>query len=65
MKEIYDYLKPSDEYTRGLDEKMPVNRVASKIKRKYAPEAQYVRTTHRNWYREKSYFRYRLPRLYI
>ena len=44
MKEIYDTLKPSEEYTAGLDEKLPANRVPSRIKRKYAREAQYVKT---------------------
>jgi len=44
MKEIYDAMKPSEEYTAGLDEKLPVNRVPSRIKRKYAREAQYVKT---------------------
>jgi len=59
MKEIYDAMKPSEEYTAGLDEKLPVNRVPSRIKRKYAREAQYVKTFPKMWYREKSFYRYR------
>eukprot|EP00931_Biecheleriopsis_adriatica_P006129 TRINITY_DN107585_c0_g1_i1.p1 TRINITY_DN107585_c0_g1~~TRINITY_DN107585_c0_g1_i1.p1 ORF type:complete len:530 (+),score=126.62 TRINITY_DN107585_c0_g1_i1:111-1700(+) len=59
MKEIYDQLKPSDVYTAALDEKLPVNRVASHLKRKYAPDAQYVRTFPKHFLKKKSFFRYR------
>eukprot|EP00913_Durusdinium_trenchii_P019621 g18445.t1 len=43
-QETYDYLKPSEEYTEALDEKLVVNRVFGKIRRKYAPDAEYVKT---------------------
>lgn len=34
-QETYDYLKPSEEYTEALDEKLVVNRVFGKIRRKH------------------------------
>ena len=114
MKEVYDTMKDSQEYTDGLDEKLLVNRIPSRIKRKYAKEAQYVKTfpkrlgqfdwkmyseyiriltihiadwfqsklkwtsvglwlscsrklpgSIRMWYREKSFFRYRLAAMAV
>ncbi|CAK9005249.1 unnamed protein product [Durusdinium trenchii] len=59
MKETYDYLKPSEEYTEALDEKLVVNRVFGKIRRKYAPDAEYVKTYPKNFLKEKSYYWYR------
>ena len=59
IKEVYDRLKPSDEYTAALDEKLPVNRVSSRIKRKYARDVEYVKTFPKNWRRQKSFTRYR------
>ncbi|CAE7783213.1 unnamed protein product [Symbiodinium microadriaticum] len=59
MKEVYDHLKPSEFYTAALDEKLPVNRVSSRIKRKYARDVQYVKTFPKNWRRQKSFTRYR------
>ena len=59
MKEVYDSLKPSEVYTAGLDEKLVVNRVASHIKRKYARDAEYVKTYRKRWLKEKSFYRYR------
>eukprot|EP00933_Yihiella_yeosuensis_P082169 TRINITY_DN95957_c0_g1_i1.p1 TRINITY_DN95957_c0_g1~~TRINITY_DN95957_c0_g1_i1.p1 ORF type:complete len:541 (-),score=97.32 TRINITY_DN95957_c0_g1_i1:89-1711(-) len=59
LKEVYDQLKPSDYYTQMLDEKLPVNRVPSHLKRKYAPDAQYIRTYPKHWLKKKSYYRYR------
>ena len=38
MKEIYDTLKDSQEYMSGLDEKLVVNRVPSRVKRHYAKD---------------------------
>mmetsp|Transcript_63493 Transcript_63493/g.112928 ORF Transcript_63493/g.112928 Transcript_63493/m.112928 type:complete len:508 (+) Transcript_63493:120-1643(+) len=59
LKEVYDQLKPSDVYTAALDEKLPVNRVPSHLKRKYAPDAQYVRTYPKHFLKKKSFYRYR------
>jgi len=59
LKEVYDQLKPSDVYTSALDEKLPVNRVPSHLKKKYAPDAQYVRTYPKHFLKKKSFYRYR------
>ncbi|CAE8644249.1 unnamed protein product [Polarella glacialis] len=59
LKEIYDQLKPSDVYTSALDEKLPVNRVPSHLKRKFARDAQYVRTFPKHFLKKKSFYRYR------
>lgn len=59
LKEVYDQLKPSDVYTAALDEKLPLNRVPSHLKKKYAPEAEYVRTFPKHFLKKKSFFRYR------
>mmetsp|Transcript_33218 Transcript_33218/g.91562 ORF Transcript_33218/g.91562 Transcript_33218/m.91562 type:complete len:556 (-) Transcript_33218:148-1815(-) len=59
MKEIYEQIKGSAEYTAALDEKLPVNRTPSHIKRKYAPDAQYVKTYPRRFIWQKTNTRYR------
>ena len=65
MKEVYDHLKPSEVYTSALDEHLPVNRVSSRIKRKYARDVQYVKTFPKNWRRQKSFTRYRQGGLHM
>ena len=62
MKEIYDAMKPSEEYTAGLDEKLPVNRVPSRIKRKYAREAQYVKTFPKTLSSKKCWYKTQIRR---
>lgn len=59
LKEIYDQMNSSAAYSAGLDEKLPVNRVPSHLKRKYARSAQYVKTFPKHFLKKKSYFRYR------
>jgi len=59
MKEIYDLMKPSDEYTSNLDEKMPINRVPSHLKKKFARNVQYVKTFSKRWRANKSWTGYR------
>lgn len=59
LKEIYDQMKPSQEYEAALDEKLPVNRVPSHLKRKYARNAQYVKTFPKFFLKKKSFYRYR------
>lgn len=64
MKEIYDNLRPSEEYTQGLDEKLVLNRVPSHLKKKYAKNEQYVRTFPKNFKKDKmfTYYRHSLVR---
>jgi len=59
MKDIYDQLKPSAEYTAKLDEKLPLNRVPSHLKRKFAKDKQYVKTFPKRFLLKKSFTRYR------
>lgn len=59
MKEIYDNMRPSTYYTEKMDEKMPVNRVPSHLKRKYARQAQYVKTYPKKFMKKKSHEWYR------
>lgn len=61
MKEVYDHLKPSHFYTSLLDEKLPINRVPSHLKKKYAPDADYVRTFPKKFIKKKTNTRYPLP----
>lgn len=55
MKEVYDNLKPSAEYTAVLDEKLPINRVPSHLKRRYARDAVYFKTYPKNFMKRKSF----------
>jgi len=59
LKEVYDQLKPSAEYNRDLDEKLPLNRVPSHLKRKFARDKQYVKTYPKRFKLKKSFTRYR------
>jgi len=59
MKEIYDQMRSSDEYTAALDEKLPLNRVPSHLKKKYARDKQYVKTYRKRFLLQKSFTRYR------
>jgi len=59
LKEIYDQLKPSVEYNRDLDENLPLNRVPSHLKRKYAKDKEYVKTFPKRFLLQKSFTRYR------
>lgn len=59
MKEIYDMLKPSEEYDATLDEKFPLNRVPSHLKRKYAKDKEYVKTYPKKYKQKKAFTIYR------
>lgn len=59
MKEVYDSLRPSAEYTEKLDRKLVVNRVPSHLKRKFAKDVQYVKTFKKKYIALKSMTRYR------
>jgi hypothetical protein len=59
MKEIYDNMRPSAYYTEALDEKLPINRVPSHVKRKYARHAQYVKTFPKKFMKKKTHEWYR------
>lgn len=59
MKEIYDNMRPSEYYNRRLDEKLVVNRVPSHLKRKYARNAQYIKTFPKKFLRKKTHEWYR------
>jgi len=63
LKEVYDSLKPSAEYTAGLDAKLPINRVPSHLKRRYARDAQYVKTYPKNFLKKKSFGHWYRPSL--
>jgi hypothetical protein len=59
MKEVYDNMRPSNYYTASLDEKLPINRVASHLKRKYAPGVQYIKTFPKKFMKKKTHEWYR------
>lgn len=59
MKEIYDNMRPSEYYTEKLDEKLVLNRVPSHLKRKYARDAQYIKTFPKKFLKKKTHEWYR------
>jgi len=60
LKEVYDQLKTTgQEYNAALDEKLPLNRVPSHLKRKYARDKQYVKTFRKRFLLKKSFTMYR------
>merc|ERR1711920_489164 len=59
MKEVYDRLKPSAEWNEALDEKLPLNRVPSHLKRKFAKDKEYVKTFVKRYRVRKAFTRYR------
>lgn len=58
MKEIYDNIRSSKEYTAALDEKLPYNRVPTKLQRRYAPGVKYVRRYAKDWKLHKQHTHY-------
>lgn len=55
LKGVYDNLKSSAEYSSAFDEKLPMNRVPSHLKRKYARDAVYVKTYPKKFLKRKSF----------
>eukprot|EP00929_Paragymnodinium_shiwhaense_P118532 TRINITY_DN90448_c0_g1_i1.p1 TRINITY_DN90448_c0_g1~~TRINITY_DN90448_c0_g1_i1.p1 ORF type:complete len:752 (-),score=128.72 TRINITY_DN90448_c0_g1_i1:260-2515(-) len=58
MKEVYDRLKPSSEYSDLLDEKLPLNRVPSHLTKKYGGGRQWVKTFPKKFRSKKTHERY-------
>lgn len=59
LKEVYSGILPSKAYTKGLDEKMVVNRVPKRWRSKYAPNADYTKTYPKSFLGLKSWLPYR------
>lgn len=59
MKEIYDNLHSSARYTREFDEKLVLNRVPAKMKRRFAPDAEFVRPKPKKLMVKKTHVYYR------
>lgn len=55
LKEVYEYMRPSQEYTEDLDKKLPVNRIASHLKKRYSPDTIDVKSFPRKWRKRKSF----------
>lgn len=59
MKEVYDNMRSSEHYTEKLDEKLVLNRVPSHLKRRYARDAQYIKTFPKKFMAKKTHEWYR------